>query len=156
MTTDEFAGHFRKHYGLLTFWLLSSCRNQAMAEDIASNAFAQAWEHRERLQGPFRPWLYKIAYNALRMDWRSCKPEPLEEGQDAVDPLDFTEELARYYETRRIAQAAELMRESLRRALWCHVRGFSIKETAANLGVPAGTAGRRVWQAKKELKEALR
>lgn len=154
MQRIEFDELYRQHSGSLHFWVTGKMRNKTSAEDVVSQAFSKAWEHREELRGDFKSWVYTIASNEMRSIWkRSKRTVPLEDEHNEIpEHYDFIEQLARYMEWRRAEQVSKLLDDTLRRALLCHVEGLSLKESARRLRVPAGTAGRRIWQAKQKMR----
>lgn len=132
MQRTEFDELYKQHSRSLYFWVKGKTHNETTSEDIVSQAFCKAWEHREELRGAFRPWIYTIASNEMRTTWkRSARTEPLgEEHNEIPEHYDFTEQLARFMEWQRAAQITKLLNDTLRRALLCHVEGLSLKESA--------------------------
>ena len=154
MTTTQFTQHYRDTYPLLFAFVLRMARNQAVAEDICSRAMMKAWEHRNELNGNFKPWVYQIAANEMKNYWRResyLMMEALTEDHHQIpEPGDFTRTLEEIERAESIMQSLE-RRE--RMALHCHLIGNSIEEAAVVLDVCAGTAGRRIWEAKRKVRE---
>jgi RNA polymerase sigma-70 factor (ECF subfamily) len=157
MTTTQFTQHYRDTYPPLFSFVLRMAKNQAVAEDVCSRSMMKAWEHRDELNGNFKSWVYQIAANEMKEYWRheSCIwMEPLgEDHQEIPDPRDFTAALERCQEIQRAESIMQSMERRERQALRCHLIGNSIEESAFLLGVCEGTAGRRIWEAKRKAKE---
>ena len=69
----------RRHaMGLLTF-LTRMVGDRHRAEELFQEVFLAVWLKRDQYQHPrpFRPWLYTIALNRCRADFRLKKPAPL-------------------------------------------------------------------------------
>jgi RNA polymerase sigma-70 factor, ECF subfamily len=91
---DRLAPLIRRHAtGLLTF-LTRMCGDSHRAEELFQEVFLAVWLKRAQYQypRPFRPWLYTIALNRCRADFRSRKPPPSPAGADVAgddaSPLD--------------------------------------------------------------------
>lgn len=156
MTSEQFAELYREHYGLMFYWINSKMKNSAQAEDVAARAFQQAWEHRAELAGEFKPWVYQIAMNEMNKLWRSEKVrahETLDDHLEHPDPLDFSEQLALYMEWQRANEMAMMLDGIHRRALSMALLGLTTKEMGNRMNVPSGTAGRRVSEARRQMRE---
>ena len=156
MTTTTFTQHYRDNYPMLFAFVLRMARNQAIAEDVAARAMMKAWEHRAELNGNFKSWIYQIAANEMKEYWRheSCIwMETLGEDHEEIpDPKDFTAALERDQEIQRAESIMQALERRERMALHCHLIGNSIEEAAAILDVCEGTAGRRIWEAKRKVR----
>jgi len=156
MTAAEFAREYQENYGKLFYYVMGLAKNTAIAEDVVSQAFLNAWEHRQALRGDFKPWLYQIATNVMKKLWRResyLQMEPLEGHEERRDAKDFTQELERFMEWQRAAQAATTLSHPMRLALAHHLRGLTIAKSARQMRVAPGTAGTRLWNAKKIVRE---
>ena len=155
MTSSEFSELYRQHYGKLYFFLLNYVRNKQQAEDVAATSFLKAWQHRQKLNGNFKSWLYQIAVNEAKMSWRkeSHNHESIEDHQNLKDPKDFTKESEHRQELARATHAALLLSPKLREAMDCALRGFTLKESAGEMNTPTGTAGRRLFMARQKVRE---
>jgi RNA polymerase sigma-70 factor (ECF subfamily) len=154
----DYTKEWHQHYGLLTYWMLARTHNQEIAEDLASKAFALAWEHRGDLRDPakFKAWLYQIAMNELRLYWRKDKP------QDSLDDVSLKWEdrlrgpdEARQIEA-RVACAGYLdligrLPRAMRKAVRLAAEGWMSREIGRRLQVPAGTVRSRLHYARERL-----
>lgn len=154
-----FDGHARDIYRY-------ACRvsgDSAMAEDVVSQTFLEAWRLRRRVRpegGDLGPWLYGIATNLLRNSRRSARrrgdatarlprPEPAP---------DHADELARLAQEREERQAARAALQALRPAdrevvTLCVWSGLTYAQAAEALAVPVGTIRSRLSRAKCRLQE---
>jgi len=156
MTAAEFAREYQENYGKLFYYVMGLAKNTAIAEDVVSQTFLSAWEHRGQLRGEFKPWLYQIATNAMNKSWRRdsyLHMEPLEGHEERPEPKDFGVELERFMEWQRAAQAAMILSHEMRRALALHLKGLTVTQAARQMRVAPGTAGTRLWNAKKIVRE---
>ena len=157
MTTTQFTQHYRDTYPLLFAFVLRMARNQAVSEDVCSRSMMKAWEHRAALNGNFKSWIYQIAANEMKNYWRResyLMMEALTEDHHQIpEPGDFTAALECDQEIQRAESIMQSLERRERMALRCHLIGNSIEEAAVVLDVCAGTAGRRIWEAKRKVRE---
>ena len=134
------------------------------ADDLASTTFIVAFERRRTFRssaGSARPWLFGIATNLLRNEWRAQERDrqavvelsargtaALEEG-GAPDPeLEGSEPpLAEL-----LAELDPAQRDILVLHAW---EGFSYREIAEALGIPVGTVRSRMARARARLRAVL-
>jgi RNA polymerase sigma-70 factor (ECF subfamily) len=66
---------FEAYYESVLTYIYRCTMNLAVAEDLTSSTFFKALRGLEKMRPgvPFRPWLYGIATNEIRMHWRSRK-----------------------------------------------------------------------------------
>jgi DNA-directed RNA polymerase specialized sigma24 family protein len=70
---------YDRHYKAILAYVYHSTLDATTAEDLTSNVFLAAFEHLRRYRWrrvPFRAWLYRIATNEIRMDYRRRKCTP--------------------------------------------------------------------------------
>ncbi|MER6915224.1 RNA polymerase sigma factor [Streptomyces sp. NPDC000594] len=153
---------FAAHAPLVHRHAVRTTGDWALAEDVVSLTFLEAWRLRHRLRdegpGP-RPWLMGIAVNVLRNTTRAARRH-----RAALDRLpprdavpDFADELVG-----RLADAAQLAAAQralgrLRRAdrevfTLCVWSGLEYAEAAEALGIPVGTVRSRLSRARKRLR----
>ena len=136
----------------------------ADAEEAAQDAFVKAYRAlgRFRRGAPFRPWLLQIGVNEARNRRRSAgRRERLalrlvdEEPSGGAAPSPEAQVVAAD-ERERLLRAVASLREEERDVVSCrHLLGLSEEETAAALGVPAGTVKSRLSRALARLRTAL-
>ena len=160
-------------YDLLAPWVLGlACRilhDEAEAEEVAGDVFAQVWRHVHRhdaRRGPLVPWILAIARNraldALRRRrrwWR--KAERWEQaygvGQDVDAPTGPDESSVPGWPLHREVHAAlaALPEEQRRVVLLAYFEGLTHSEIARRLDQPLGTVKTRLRIAHQKLTEAL-
>ncbi|WP_413815874.1 RNA polymerase sigma factor [Kitasatospora purpeofusca] len=136
--------------------------NWALAEDVVSLTFLEAWRLRGKLRdegdGP-RPWLMGIAVNVLRNTTRAARRHNLAMARMPVaDPVpDFADELVgRMADSEQLAAARKALgrlRRSEREVFaLCVWSGLGYAEAAATLGIPVGTVRSRLSRARTRLR----
>jgi len=131
------------------------CRNEAMADDLAQEAFIRAYEKIASYSGTgsFKAWLCRIAYNEFLMEARrgrsrtrtldALKAEPGEESQapqDAGARIDLDRALTTLGEDERTC------------VVLCYASGLSHSEAAEVTGLPIGTVKSHVNRGRARLK----
>ena len=135
-------------------------RNREVAEDCASQTFHKALLHMERFRGDSSPytWLHAIALNETRHYFRQEKTWQAK--SQFLTPNDgFEVSLDRALDRLQCAaRLRHLMRQIPRRCRRVladfYVRDYSLKNIAKRQNIPLGTAGRRLYQARRILKVA--
>lgn len=132
-------------------------RDGELAEDAAQDALIRCWRDLPSLRDPgaFDAWLNRLLIRAVQEQFRLQRRHRaavtvlhLEPGRpDASEDIATREQLARGFERLTLEHRSVLV---LRLYL-----GFSLEETAATLGIPAGTAKSRLHYATEAMREAL-
>jgi RNA polymerase sigma-70 factor (ECF subfamily) len=134
------------------------CRHQQDAEDVFQDTAARAWKHlaRSRPVVNQRAWLMTIAYHAfLDHKLKTKSHDELDDCRDVRDRSPAAEAAAREEASRVNAAIGELP-DGLREVVVLHYTGsFTIKEAAAAMNIPVGTAKSRLATALNELRRAL-
>lgn len=160
MNAPEFTALYREHDRKLYYFILTMSRNREQAEDIVSRAFLAAWTHRLELNGNFKPWLYQIAVNELKTDWRKPsygKTMPItEDHHNIADPINPVRAAELRDEWNRAQHAATDLPRKLRRIIVDLFRGMDLKQSARVRRIPYGTAGRRLFEARRQVRELCR
>ncbi len=160
---DAFAGLFRRHGQSIYNYCFRRTADWALAEDLTSVVFLEAWRHREELpahRDSLVPWLYGVASNVLRNHRRSSRrreallkrlsPEDLPDfSDDLVDRLDATRQMQEILEV--IERLPLRQQDVLSLCLW---EGLSYEETAFALGLPVGTVRSRLARAKASIRRS--
>lgn len=155
---DVFAAEFRPLYRYLRRRV-----GEAGAEDLAEATFATAFANWERLDPdrPVRPWLYGIAANLLRHQWRDERRMLRAYARTGVDPVlaDDDEAVARVdarAQQQALAAALAELRASDREILLLHAWAeLSDSEIAAALSLPPGTVKSRLHRTREQLRNRL-
>jgi RNA polymerase sigma-70 factor, ECF subfamily len=137
-------------------------RNAGDAEDATQDGLLKAWRAlgRFRAEEPLRPWLLQIVANEARNRRRSAgRREHLALRAAAAPPGEAApspeEALLTGAERARLVAALEELPDQAREVLACrYLLDLSEEETAAALGVPAGTVKSRTARALDRLRGA--
>ncbi len=159
----------------LMTWLSVQMRDYQRAEDVFQETFLRVWRNRESfLPGRrFRTWLYAIALNLCRDEWRRTQrrpvlvQEPPVEAEDRFGGTPLAEHPSSGAGPRELAAAREanerveaalagLSAEQRETVMLAKVMGLSCEEIAAISGVPAGTVRSRLHYALKEARKRLK
>jgi RNA polymerase sigma-70 factor, ECF subfamily len=149
----------REHRDALVSYAEKMLGDHGLAEDVVQETLVRAWRNTDRLlamDGSLRGWLFTVTRH-LVVDWVR-KPHTRKEAMGATyhDPAAVEKEIEAVHD-------AMVTRPSLRllspehRAVLVHIYlcDRTIKETAAILGVPAGTVKSRQHNALRKLRRAL-
>ncbi|MFJ9595824.1 RNA polymerase sigma factor [Streptomyces virginiae] len=137
----------------------------AVAEDVMSAAFLEAWRLRGTVDpegGSLRPWLLGITTNIARNHCRSNRrfraaAAAAAAAAGAAAVPDHAEEVAGRLDDRRqiaatLAQLSALRRPEREVLLLCLCEGLEYAEAARVLGVPVGTVRSRLSRARTKLR----
>jgi RNA polymerase sigma-70 factor (ECF subfamily) len=132
-------------------------RDEDEAEDIAHEAFVEAFIHLDRYDPKFRfsTWLYKIATNLALMRLRKRRDVRMDEDEldRLISDLPGAEDLAYFSE---LHDAVDALPMQYRTVISMHYwQGKSYHEIASYMGTPMGTVKSWMSRAKKQLKEVL-
>ncbi len=122
-------------------------RREADLEDAAQEAVFKAWRHRHALREEryFETWVIRILINECRRIGRRRGPEPLPEDVRADDPP-----------SPDLGDALEHLDVRFRLPVTLHyIEGYPLEDIARILNVPLGTVKRRLFTARRRLKDAL-
>jgi len=156
---SAFAELVRRRQGMVRELMRRLCGDRAFAEDLAQQAFVQAWRQLGRLRSPgaFGPWLRAIAVNVWLQEARraparletpdSDLPEPDPEGPDPADlaaaRLDLSRALLRLKAPERVC------------VVLAYAEGLSHREIAEATGWPLGTVKSNVTRGAERLRAWL-
>ncbi|HET6549269.1 MAG TPA: sigma-70 family RNA polymerase sigma factor [Solirubrobacter sp.] len=159
---DAYASLVRAHQDVAFRTAMLITQNAAEAEEAAQDAFVKAWRALGRFRAgePLRPWLLTIVANEARnrrrsagrrsaLALRSAEPDR-SEGHSAEAQVLAAESRAALF------AALARLRDDDRLVLGCrYLLELSEAETAAALGVPAGTVKSRTSRALARLRERM-
>jgi RNA polymerase sigma-70 factor (ECF subfamily) len=155
---DSFEELFSTHAIAIYNYCFRRTGDWALAEDLCSVVFLEAWRRRRDLDDSetVLPWLYGVATNVLRNQRRALRrhraalarlPEAGRHPErDSAARLDHQFEMQRLLEA--VAQLPPVEQEALTLCRW---QGMSYEEAAAVAGVPVGTIRSRVARARRRL-----
>jgi RNA polymerase sigma-70 factor (ECF subfamily) len=132
-------------------------RDENDAEEVALDAFVEAFVHMDRYDARFRfsTWLYKIATNLALMRLRKRRNVRLDEDEldRIVSDLPGAENLALY---RELHQAVDDLPGNYRTVVSMHYwQGKSYSEIASHMGTSVGSIKGWMYRAKQQLREVL-
>jgi RNA polymerase sigma-70 factor (ECF subfamily) len=155
----------RQYQDRLANALLYVCGSHDEAEDVAQEAFVQAYVKLASFAGDsaFYTWLYRIAMNAAisrrrkRRDDESVEDNREQSGREPQDGTEQAEErLLREERAVLVRRALGRLTDEHRTILVLReVEGCDYDEIAAVLEVPVGTVRSRLHRARLQLKEQL-
>lgn len=145
-----------RHQQGLRGFLRRLCRNHALADDLAQEAFVTAWTSLDGLKDParFRSWLYGLGWRLAASRFRSEDRRRAREEAYVVEQADvpgLTPE-----DRIALEKAMSRLPPDQRAAVaLCLSGGFSHTEAAETLGLPVGTVKSHVTRGRAKLLEAL-
>jgi RNA polymerase sigma factor (sigma-70 family) len=159
---DAFGVLFERHARAVYNYLFRRTADWALAEDLTSVVFLEAWRRRTdvRLQRELAlPWLLGVATNVLRNRRRSQRRHraalerlPREHAHDFAEEASGRLDDERQMRTvlRAIAKLPRRERDVLALCAWAEL---SYEEAAVALGVPVGTVRSRLSRARARIRE---
>jgi RNA polymerase sigma factor (sigma-70 family) len=148
----------RYHVGLFNFFLRLT-GNRQLSEDLVQEAFIRILKYRKtfRQPGEFRPWLYKLARNAVAAWFRKHGRDQL----PAVEPQERRCDSPTALAELERAESSRLMRAALLRLPWerrlvlllSRFGELRYEQIAELLGCSEGAVKLRVHRAVKQLRE---
>ena len=159
-----------RHAGPLFQFLFRMLANEADANDAAQETFVRVYRYRERYDGgKFTTWLYAIASNLARSEYRrrSRHPNVSLDAERTVDGTTLGEtlpsgapspnEAADRSERHRVVRAAvENLPSDLKEAVvLCEWEDLSVADAAAVLNTTHKAVESRLYRARQRLRERL-
>ncbi|MEY9943492.1 sigma-70 family RNA polymerase sigma factor [Kitasatospora sp. GAS1066B] len=151
---------YRDHAGpLFGFVLHLVGGDRQRAEDVVQETLVRAWQHADRLDvgaGSVRPWLVTVARRIVIDGHRRAVARPPEIDAAPLELLPAEDELDRALRMMAITDALGALTEAHREVIVeTYLKGRTVAEVAAELGIPDGTVKSRVFYALRSLKIAL-
>ena len=161
MDKDSFEQVYMQYHKVVYAYLLSLCRSEELAADLAQETFYKALRGIDRFQGEaaLNVWLCSIAKHALTDYYRRHRreapaPEQLPDSPDG-DPLPG-EALEQRQAALEVYRALHALPEPYREVFWLRVFGeLSFGEIGALHGKTETWARVTYYRARTKLKEAL-
>lgn len=157
MNREEFIRLVSAEQEPLRRFLLVLCGDPAEADDIAQDAMVNAYVASGSFRGEsrFGTWLFRIAYNCFidRQRSRRLPTGPLDERAEALSAGERADAAFRFEDLyRAIRQLPEKERAAL---LLFYMEDRPVKEVAAILDIPAGSARAYLTRGRQHLKTFL-
>ena len=156
---EAFVEVIRRHEAAVAAYLVRRAGRE-IAEDLLGEVWVAALGSRGTYDRSFPdagPWLFGVAHNTLRRHWRSRPAEELvPDATDAAPGWDPWPAVDSRVDTERVLRAAlEWLRPEERELVtlvtW---EDLTVADAGRVLGIPAGTARRRLHQARMTLRNA--
>jgi len=155
-----FAKLVKRHEVLIRNMLVRMTSNHALADDLAQNAFLQAWNKIDNFsgKGTFKGWLCRIAYTEFLQNYRKVKStakamEKLKVHNEVIggrasnwgngDAMDLD---------RALSQLSEIERNLI---VLCYSTGLTNDEAAQVSGLPLGTVKSHIKRGKEKMRQML-
>jgi RNA polymerase sigma-70 factor (ECF subfamily) len=151
---DAFAELVRRREPWIRGLLLRCCNHQALAEDLAQQAFIHAWHTigQLRLASRFGPWLKRLAVNTWLQHVR--KNDPLRDASDATDTGAAKESTAGM--SMDLDRALATLKEPVRLCIvLSYHEGMTHDEIADFTNLPVGTVKSHIRRGTKKLQQEL-
>ena len=159
---DAFDALYAALAGRLRGYLLSQCRDAALADDLLQDTFMQIHRSRRTYQPgrPVTPWAYAIARHVYLMQRRSAGRRTRFEERLAADARSSDgsrDALGTIVEGDQVRRALRGVPADQRQALLMHhVEGWSFVEIATRLGLRVNAAKTRAFRGMKKMREQLK
>jgi RNA polymerase sigma-70 factor (ECF subfamily) len=157
---DDLAIHlYREHAApLLRFVLSLNGGVRQDAEDVVQETLLRAWRNADRLDpkaGTLRPWLLTVARRLVIDEHRRRTARPPEVSDAALEHRAGDESVEKALSEMEVSELLDTLSAPHREVLIAtYLKGKSVAEAAADLGVPPGTVKSRVYYALRSLKVA--
>jgi RNA polymerase sigma-70 factor (ECF subfamily) len=143
----------RRHQGLVRAMLQRMCRNHALADDLAQDAFIRAYEKINSFKGTgsFKSWLCSIAYTEFLKSARKRKSTErvMERFQSGVEDREAPRDMGNVVDLDRAL--ATLKEDERTLVVMCYSCGLSHSEAAEATGMPLGTVKSHVNRGRAKL-----
>lgn len=164
-----FAPLVDRYYAPLLRYLTRQTGDGELAADLTQASFLAAYRNRRQLATAeaFPGWLYQIARNEMRMEWRRRRlrrwvsldwlPGPEGQASGRVDGLSRPDASGPCQERDLIQRVLDGLSPALREALLLHgLCGFTGGEVATILGISPAAARKRIARAEEAFRQRYR
>ncbi|MFF2650067.1 RNA polymerase sigma factor [Streptomyces sp. NPDC058045] len=149
----EAAALFATAYPRLAGWCRTLVRSDDLAHEIASEAFTRLWSRWRTVDEPV-PYLYAVASNLVKQQWRSAERERRALSRLTRDATESAPPADRGSAVRSLVQGLPVR---LRTPVLLHYyAGLSIEEIATALHRRPGTVKSDLYNARQALRAELR
>ncbi|HTU94242.1 MAG TPA: RNA polymerase sigma factor [Solirubrobacteraceae bacterium] len=155
---QSFSAIFDRHFAVIHGYLARRV-GAAAADDLAAETFVIAFERRPTFStsaGSARPWLFGIATNLLRNQWRADRRADLAVMALTTTERERTATRDSGVDAHEVLAAVAALDPDQRDALLLYAwEGLSYEEIADALGVAVGTVRSRISRGRGRLREML-
>ncbi|HKI02769.1 MAG TPA: RNA polymerase sigma factor [Thermoanaerobaculia bacterium] len=158
---EEFRGVFVEFFPRLRSFFLAAGFQKADAEDLSQTALWTVYRSRGQFRGDgsFDAWVYSIARNVARDEWRRRGRITEEEQVNETMPDDVPSAEARTtgrQDLERTLGAMAKLPAGMRACLLLHVqKGLSYREIGQRLSLAVPTVKVQIWNARRRLRSLL-
>jgi RNA polymerase sigma-70 factor (ECF subfamily) len=143
----------RRHQSLVRGMLQRMCRNHALADDLAQDAFIRAFEKVGSFKGTgtFKSWLCSIAYTEFLKSARKRKSteRAMEKFKVGLEDSEAPRDMGNVVDLDRAL--ATLKEDERALVVMCYSCGMSHSEAAETTGMPLGTVKSHVNRGRAKL-----
>jgi len=155
-----FEGIVRRWQGPLVNLAYRFCRNRGLAEEMAQEAFLQAFRKLEswREEARFSTWMFALALNVYRSRLRRARPLeiPISKGGQPRAPDDPAERVLREQTDEIVRRSVTRLPRKYREAIvLVYFEGLDVAGAAAVLDLPEGTVKARLFRGRELLRRRL-
>jgi RNA polymerase sigma-70 factor, ECF subfamily len=134
-------------------------KDRYLAEDVVQETMVQAWRHCAEFseeKGSVRSWLIKVAHNIAIDKIRMRRARPAEVPEDAAQEAAVEDHADAVVTAVQVRQALDRLSPGHRDVIeQIYLHGRTMREAAARLGIPEGTAFSRTYYARRMLRAQL-
>lgn len=159
---DDFMAAYAEYNDAIFRYCLAKTSNRDKALDLAQDTFTKAWQYlaEGKEVGEMRPFLYRIASNAIIDEYRKKKTVSLDaltdEGFDHADDADEAAKHESAFEGSQALAALETLDPKYRDVLMMrYVEDMAVKEIAAALGESENTISVRIHRGIEKLRTSI-
>jgi RNA polymerase sigma-70 factor (ECF subfamily) len=159
LTDEALLALYAVYAGPLFTFALRLSGDPQRSEEAVQDALLRAWQHPEAVdgsRGPPRAFLYTVVRNGLIDRWRRDAARPRTSAPESLDTVTVSDEVERAVESWGVADALRRLTPEHRQViLHAFFLGHTVEQSAAALGIPAGTVKSRTYYALRALRVAL-
>ena len=149
---------FKKYYNEAVLYAMSLCRDEALAEDIVSEAFFKALASADDSVRNFKPWLLAVCRNEFLMHCRKRSRISDEEISEemAVQEDEMLNQIIRKEEYRALYKAISILPDSQKEpVILFYFNGLSVKEIADVVGKSEANIKVLLHRAREQLRKNM-
>jgi RNA polymerase sigma-70 factor, ECF subfamily len=149
---------FEEHGRAMLGYATQLTRDRSAAEDVVQEALVRAWRHPDSLvngKGSVRGWLLTVVRNIVTDQVRARAARPPEVRESPEDAAVEEDHADRVVTSMIVVDALSRLSPEHRDVLeQVYLRGCTVAEAAAALGIPPGTVKSRSYYALRALRDA--